>query len=124
MPLSFYSILHVGSILLLTGITFAIFGGAPENRKKLLMALGGILSLVALFGGFGLASSKMGVVQQPNPAHWPLWIWIKVFCWLWLSAIGGIAYRRRNESRQWLLITVVILVTALVMVYVKPFVNH
>lgn len=121
MSLQFYQILHVSSVLLLAGVTFAIFGGAPLAKKKLLMALSGILSLVALVAGFGLASHKMGVVQQPNPANWPLWIWIKVFVWLWLSAMGGIAFRKRDQTKVPLILTVVLVIAAIVTVYLKPF---
>lgn len=121
MSLQFYQILHVSSVLLLAGVTFAIFGGAPLSRKKLLMALSGILSVLALFAGFGLASHKGGVVQQPNPAHWPLWIWIKVFVWLWLSALGGIAFKKRDQTKAPLIITIIVVIVAIATVYTKPF---
>jgi len=113
----FYAILHVASILLLTGAVFAVFGGAPDGRRKLIMMAGGILSLLALAGGFGLAAKKLGL---PNPAAWPAWLWVKVGCWLWLSAVAGIGFRRREKTAVWLGLTAVVLVGALAMVFLKP----
>lgn len=112
-----YYVLHVSSILLLGGIVFAIFGGAPVDRKKKFLMLGGILSVLALVGGFGLATK---VYSLPNPANWPLWIWLKVGAWLWLSAIGGIAFRKRDTSKLWLILTIVAVLVAIYSVYYKP----
>jgi hypothetical protein len=117
MSLPYYQILHVASILLLTGVVFAVFGGAPDARRKQIMMAGGILSLLALVGGFGLASKKLGM---PNPMSWPAWLWMKVICWLWLSAIGGIAYRRRAQTPRWIAITAFFLIVALAMAFLKP----
>ncbi len=117
MPWPYYAILHVGSILFLTGVTFAVFGGAPESRRKQILIAGGILSLLALVGGFGLAAKKLGM---PNPLSWPVWLWVKGFCWLWLSAIAGIAYRRRGQTPRWIALTAFFLIVALVMAFVKP----
>lgn len=113
----YYQILHVASILLLTGVTFAVFGGAPDARRKQILMAGGILSLLALVAGFGLAAKKLGT---PNPMDWPAWLWAKVFCWLWLSAISGIAYRRREQTPRWIAITAFFLIVALAMVFLKP----
>lgn len=112
-----YYVLHVTSILLLGGTVFAIFGGAPVEKKKKFMMIGGILSVLALVGGFGLATKVHGL---PNPANWPLWIWLKVAAWLWLSAIGGIAFRRRNDSKLWLILTIGFVVLAVYSVYYRP----
>ena len=117
MTWEYYAILHVAGILFLTGATFAVFGGAPDARRKLIMMVGGILSLLTLVGGFGLASKKLGM---PNPMDWPVWLWVKVFCWLWLSAIGGIAYRRRAQTPRWIALTAFLLLVALVMAFLKP----
>ncbi len=112
-----YAILHVASILFLTGAAFAVFGGAPDARRKLIMMAGGILSLLALVAGFGLAAKKL---MLPNPMTWPAWLWVKVLCWLWLSAIGGIAFRRREQTPRWIAMTALVLLVALVMAFVKP----
>ena len=120
MILPFYKVLHVASILILTGVTGAIFAGVSERSRKLLMGLGGVLSLLVLIAGFGLASSNLGGIRQPNPMHWPAWLWVKVFCWLWLSALGGIAVRRPNEKVVWVGVAILVLVLALVMVFFRP----
>jgi hypothetical protein len=49
------------------------------------------------------------------------WVWVKLVCWLGLSAISGIAYRRRGATGLLGLITLALLATALAMVYVRPF---
>ncbi len=117
MTWEFYAILHVASILFLTGATFAVVGGAPDARRKLILMAGGVFSLLALVAGFGLAAKKSGL---PNPLEWPVWLWVKVFCWLWLSAIGGIAYRRRAQTPRWIAVTAFLLLVALVMAFLKP----
>ncbi len=117
MSWQYYAILHVASILFLTGATFAVFGGASDARRKLILMAGGVFSLLALVGGFGLAAKKLGMA---NPAGWPAWLWVKVLCWLWLSAIAGIAYRRRAQTPRWIALTAFALLVALVMAFLKP----
>ena len=56
---AFYYILHVVSILVLTGYTFYAFAAAPETRKKV-MIITGVASLLVLVGGFGL-QAKLAV---------------------------------------------------------------
>ncbi len=113
----YYAILHVATILLLTGVVFAVFGGAPAGRRKQIMMAAGILSLLALVGGFGLAAKKNGL---PNPLQWPAWLWIKVLCWFWLSGVAGIAYRRREQTPRWIALTAFALILALIMAFLKP----
>lgn len=112
-----YAILHVGSLVFLTAIIFAIFAGAPETRRKFLSMWAGSLSLIALIAGFGLATK---VYQMPNPMNWPLWIWGKVICWIGISAIAGMAFKRRGKPAMWVCLTVVIVLVALFLVYMKP----
>jgi hypothetical protein len=112
-----YPILHIAGILFLTGTVFAVFGGAPDSRRKLIMMVGGILSLLVLVSGFGLAARKL---DPPYPAGLPLWLWVKVICWLWLSAVAGLAYRRRHLTPLWMGLTIGALLTALCMVFLKP----
>jgi hypothetical protein len=105
-------VLHVASAILLVGWTFYAFAGPPESRRKVL-ALSGILSLVVLLTGLRLWQGVYGF-----HAGWPI---VKLACWLGLSAIAGIAYRRRNSVPTLLWVTVALVTIAVVMAYTKPF---
>jgi hypothetical protein len=105
-------ILHVLSVLGLTGATFYTFAGAPESRKRVLM-WSGIASLLVLLTGLRMWQAVYGFHG--------MWVVVKLVCWLGLSAIGGIAYKRRGATGLLVLITLALLATALAMVYVRPF---
>jgi hypothetical protein len=105
-------IVHVLSVLGLTGATFYAFAGAPESRKRVLM-WSGIASLLVLLTGVRM--------WQAEYSFHGGWVWVKIVCWLGLSAISGIAYRRRSAAGLLMLITLALLATALAMVYVRPF---
>ena len=109
---SFYQILHVLSLLVLTGGVFYGFAGAPETRKKVLMATG-IASLLMLISGVGLLH-KLGY-------GFPGWAIVKLVVWLALSGLAGIGYRMRSKTTLFLSIITGLLFVALVMVYNKPF---
>jgi hypothetical protein len=49
------------------------------------------------------------------------WAVVKLVCWLGLSGIGGMAYRRREKAGLFMIVTLILAVVAVVMVYVKPF---
>ena len=99
-----YSFLHVAAGFLLTALTFAACAAPdPEKRKRSLM-LTGILSLVMLVGGFGL-------VARVYDNQWASWMFVKIACWLGLSALAGIAYRKPEKGGGLML-----LATALVLV--------
>lgn len=117
MKILVYQILHVSSIVFLIGTVFAIFAGAPESKRKLLSMLVGVLSVLALVGGFGLASAVHGM---PNPATWPMWMWGKVVCWLGIAAIGGMAFKRRDKPVAFVGLVVVLVLVALILVYTRP----
>jgi hypothetical protein len=108
----FYYILHVSAVLTMTGYTFYAFAAAPETRKRVLM-IGGIASLLALVGGFGL-QAKLGY-------GFPGWLIVKILCWLGLSALTGIGYRRRGAAGTLAVVAIALAVVAVVMVYLKPF---
>jgi hypothetical protein len=105
-------IVHVGSALLLVGSTFYAFAGVPETRKSVLI-WGGLASLVLLLTGLRMWQGLYGFHGG--------WAVVKLVCWLGLSSIAGIAYRRREQAGLLMLITVVLALTAVAMVYVKPF---
>jgi Mn2+/Fe2+ NRAMP family transporter len=105
---TFYYILHVGATIVLAGYIFYAFAAPPETRKRVMM-LTGIASLLAAVGGFGL-QAKLGY-------GFPVWMIVKIVCWLGLSALAGMAYRRRDKVGVLMGVAVVLVVVALVMVY-------
>ena len=109
-----YYILHVISGFLLTALTFGAFAApTPETRKRTL-AFTGILSLVMLVGGFGLMA-KMHYAWEP-------WVFIKVGCWLLLSGLAGMAYRKPGKTGLLSLVATVLVAVAVSTVYLaeKP----
>lgn len=113
MNITTYQILHVSSILLFVAFTFQAFAAPTPERRKSVMMLSGILSLVALVAGFGLAA-KAGYGM-------PIWMVIKLVCWLGLSALGGATFRRPEKAKTFATISVVLVLVAVLTVYLKPF---
>ena len=109
---TFYHILHVSSLLALLGYTFYAFAAPAETRKRVLM-ITGVTSLLMLVSGFGLLSKlHLG---------FPGWVIVKLVCWLGLSALAGMAYKRRAQAGVFMIVALVLAITAVVMVYLKPF---
>lgn len=109
---TFYHILHVSSLIVLLGYTFYAFAAPAESRKRVLM-ITGIMSLLMLVSGIGLLHKlHLG---------FPAWSIVKLVCWLGLSAIGGIAFKRRAQADVVMLVALALAITAVVMVYLKPF---
>ena len=77
----------------------------PEKRKRSLM-LTGILSLVMLVGGFGL-------VARVYDNQWASWMFVKIACWLGLSALAGIAYRKPEKAGGLMLLATVLVLVAI-----------
>ncbi|PTY07229.1 hypothetical protein DB347_07940 [Opitutaceae bacterium EW11] len=111
---SFYHVIHVFSMAALVGYSFYAFAlPAPETKKRVMMVTG-IASLAMLIAGFGLIS-KMGYSFSAG------WIWVKVACWIGLSMLPGMAYRRRERAGLFIVIALVLVLIAIAMVYFKPF---
>jgi hypothetical protein len=106
-------IVHVVAVLLLTGFTFLAFAAPPESRKPILM-ISGITTLVVLASGIRMWQGQFGFSYHG-------WIIVKLVCWLALSALGGLAYRRRNLAPLLMVVATVLLALAVAMVYAKPF---
>ena len=105
---TFYQILHILSLIVVTGGAFYAFAGAPETRKKVLMVTG-IASILQLVSGVGLLH-KLGY-------GFPAWVIVKLVCWLALSALAGIGYRKREKGGLFMVIILLIVGVALVAVY-------
>jgi hypothetical protein len=82
-----YKVIHILGVLFvfasLGALILASQDGLGGNGRKLAGITHGIALLVVLIAGFG-AMARLGM---PNPAHWPLWVWIKALIWLILGGI-------------------------------------
>ena len=108
-----FLVAHLVSVILSVGVTFAAFAAPrPENRRRDLM-WSGIWSLVIFVSGFGL----LGILRLGFPG----WVIVKLVCWLVLSALAGMAFRRPEQVRTWVVVSVVVVVVAVGMVVVRPF---
>jgi len=112
MSLPTYHVLHLSSIIVLLGYTFYAFAAPAETRKRVLMVTG-IAALLVLVSGFGM-------LRRLN-LGFPHWALVKAVCWLGLSAMAAIAYRRRASADLFMLIAFALAITAVAMVYVRPF---
>jgi len=111
---SFYSILHVFSLFVLTAQTYMAFANpAPENRKRT-MIITGIASLLVLISGFGM-------IAKVYDNHFAGWMIVKLVCWLAFSALAGFAYRKVNLRGPLAFAGLTLVLIALFMVYLKPF---
>jgi hypothetical protein len=112
MNLNLYHFLHVAGLLMLVGGTFYAFAAPAETRRRVLV-LTGVASLLMLASGFGL-------LAQMYAGHFYLWVVVKLVCWLGLSALAGLAYRRRERAGLLMGIAALLALTAVAMVYFKP----
>ena len=110
---AFYYILHLISLLVLTGGAFYAFAGAPETRKKVMIATG-IASVLMLVSGFGLLSKLHGNQFAP-------WVFVKLVAWLGISALAGIGYRKRAQAPLFMGVILALALAALWAVYVFRF---
>jgi hypothetical protein len=110
--LTTYLVLHLGSIFVLLGYTFYAFAAPAETRRRVLM-ITGIAALLVIVTGFGMLHRlQLG---------FPGWAKVKFGCLLGLAVITGIAYRKRNLADLFMIIAFVLAITAVAMVYVRPF---
>ena len=112
MNINLYHFLHVAGLLMLVGGTFYAFAAPAETRKGVL-TVAGAASLLMLASGFGLLAKMYA-------GHFYLWVIVKLVCWLGLSALAGLAYRRRERTGLLMGIAAALALLALAMVYFKP----
>ncbi len=113
MSVPIYQFLHVAGAFLLVGITFKVFAKPdPATRKSNLM-MAGLFALIMLVGGFGL--------QARLNYEWFNWILVKVACWVVLTALAGIAYRKPQSIASLVWVCRIVVLTAVAMVYFRPF---
>jgi len=106
-------LLHVAAALVLMGYTFYAFAAPPETRKRTMIWTGSA-AIVMLLTGLRMWQT----VYNFAPAGWLV---VKIVCWLGLSAISGLAYRRREQAGMLAWLALVLAVVAVTMVYLKPF---
>ncbi len=112
-----FSLIHVFSILMLSGSIFYIAANPQKHKKKKMMAITGILSLVALVAAGGM----LGMNYKGLPAGgWTQgWVIVKLVAWLFISGLAGMAYKKpKGFVLSGLIVAVGI---ALYMVYFRPF---
>ena len=82
---------------------------APENRKRTMM-ITGIASLLVI-------GSAGGLMARHGYSWGSGWVIVKLVCWLGLSGIAGIVYRRPQLRGVLASVAMALILTALVMVY-------
>ena len=112
MSLNTYLVLHLSSICVLLGYTFYAFAAPAETRKRVLMITGVATVLILVTGVGMLHRLHLG---------FPGWAAVKLVCWLGLSAMVGFAYRRRAQADLFMIIAFALAITAVAMVFVRPF---
>lgn len=105
-------ILHVASIVTLIAYTFYAFAALPQTRKKV-MIITGVSTLIALLTGIRMWQGMFDFTMAT-------WVIVKLVCWLGLSALTGLAYRKREQAGALMAVVLLLATVALVMVYVKP----
>ncbi len=110
--LNLLHVLHVGAVVALIAFTFYGFAGAPASRKMVMITTGVATLLVVLTG--------IRMWQGMYAWHGG-WVYVKLVCWLALSALAGIGYRKREQTGLFMTIILALAAVALVMVYWKPF---
>lgn len=112
--LPYYQVLHLLSLAVLSAHTFMAFANpAPENRKRTMM-ITGIAALLLFVSGFGMLS----INKIPFATGWVI---VKLVCWLGVSAMAGLAYRKAHLRGVLSFITLALVAIAFVMVYFRPF---
>ena len=109
---TFYYILHVAGAFLLTAYTYKAFAAPDPARRRAILIITGLSSLAVLVGGFGLLARL-----DLKLIGWPL---IKLVCWLALSGMAGVAYRRPEKTGTLSLAATVVILIAIYTVYAKP----
>lgn len=108
----FYSVLHVAAAFVLVAYTFSAFAAPRNERRGFHLMVTGIASLVMVVAGVGLLH-KQGL-------GFPSWAIVKLVCWLFLSALAGIAFRRPGIASILSLIAMGLVLVALYCVYMRP----
>lgn len=107
-----YYLLHVIAGFLLAGWTFQAFADPSPKNKRRISILTGIAAAVMFVAGFGL--------QAKLKTGFPLWLIVKMVCWLILAVLPVVAFRKPAQVKGLSLVAIVVTATAIAMVYLKP----
>ena len=106
--------LHVLAAIVLAGFTHqALAAPVPENRKRVLLWTG-LASLVMLLTGVRMWQALYSFSALG-------WIVLKLFCWVGLAAMSGLAFRLRDKVHTLGKIALLLVALAVALVYFKPF---
>ena len=111
---TYYHLLHVFSLFVLTAHTFMAFANPDPVNKKRTAMITGVAGLLVVISGFGLLAKLYA-------GTFPVWAIVKLVCWLGFMAVSGIVYRRPHLRSTLAFITLSLILVAVVMVYLKPF---
>jgi hypothetical protein len=106
-------IVHVSAMLVLLAFTFYAFGAPPESRKTVL-AVTGAAFLVLLLTGLRMWQGLYSFALLG-------WVVVKIICALGITALVGMAYRRRSLAGLLMAVVLGLAILAVAMVYTKPF---
>lgn len=104
-----FYVVHVASIICLIGTAFSAVAAPIQSRRKKTLMFSGIASLLAMLSGFGLA----GMLKH----GFPLWIVVKIICWLIISMLIGFFFRKPEISDKLFSVVLFLGALALAMVY-------
>jgi uncharacterized membrane protein SirB2 len=110
---SIFLIVHIVSLVLLAGVTFAALAAPQPERRKFSLMWSGILGVVVFVTGFGL----LGIRQMPFQG----WVTIKLVCWLALAMMVPMVFRQPEKSTTWSGVTIGAILVAVTMVVWMPF---
>ena len=108
-----FILIHVTSVILLSGVTFAAFAAPSQDNRRPALMMSGVLSLLVFLTGFG-AMGMMGL-------GFPGWAMVKVVCWLVLSGLTGMAFRMTGQIPMLRAVAAVVILIGVAMVIYKPF---
>ncbi len=112
MPVPVYQVLHIVSLMLLTGLVFYACAHPVADRKRPVAILAGVAAFLALFAGIGL-HHKLG-------ADWQLWLFIKMGAWLFLTVLASLAFRMPSLRLPFATLALAAITLAAWAVYYKP----
>ncbi|MCU0635744.1 MAG: hypothetical protein MUE41_12785 [Gemmatimonadaceae bacterium] len=123
----FYELLKIlGIVLVFTSLggvaIHAANGGTKQSSRTRLLTIvvHGIGSLLILTGGFGMLARRGYFATDGGLAALPTFIWIKIVCWVVLSAVIFMPYRKPSAARWMFLGFPLVAVLAVYMALAKP----